>query len=115
MTLQKISIVGTIGMLGSLTLTEQMTKTMARKNTSPPSFDELFRKHAREGDSLSDTIERMLESGDLVQDRENWPDWIGAGNSGLGDLGINAEKYLGIKPWGPGEKPGEWRSEKDAD
>lgn len=116
LTLQKISFLRTIGMLGSLTLTEQMTKTMARKpDTARLTWDELLDKHSRESDSLSDTISRMLESGDLEADKENWPSWIGAGSSGLGDLGLNAEKYLGIKPWGPGEKPGEWRSDKDAD
>lgn len=103
-------------MLGSLTLTEQMTKTMARKPDTPRlNWDELLDRHSREGDSLSDTISRMLESGDFEADKENWPSWIGAGSSGLGDLGLNAEKYLGIKPWGPEEQPGEWRSDKDAD
>lgn len=116
MTLQKISIVRTIGMLGWLTLTEQMTKTMARNPDTPRlNWDELIDKHSREGDSLSDTISRMFESGDLAYDEEELPDWMGAGNSGLGDLGINAEKYLGIKPWDPGEKPGAWRSGKNSD
>lgn len=88
---------------------------MARRNTSPPSFNELMRKHAREGESPSATILRMFESGDLAYDKNDLPAWMGSGESGLSDLGINAEKYLGIKPWGPGEKSGEWRSEKDPD
>lgn len=87
---------------------------MARRNTSPSSFDELLRKHAREGDSFSDTFARILESDDLANDGENRLDYIGAGSSGLPDLGINAEKYLGLEPWGPGEKPGEWPSDKDS-
>lgn len=89
-----------------------MTETMARKpDTNRLSWDELLDKHTREGDSLSDTIVRMFESGDLAYDKEELPDWMGS-FEGPGDLGINAEKYLGIKPWDPGEEPGEWPSEK---
>lgn len=81
-----------------------MTQIMDRRNTSPSSFDELMRKHAREGDSLSDTFVRILESGDFAQGQENRPGYIGSGASRLGDLGINAEKYLGLKPWDPGDQ-----------
>lgn len=90
-----------------------MTSTMSQQTSSPPSFDELLRKHARKGEPLSETVLRMLESGDLDRGKEAWPDWIGS-FKGPGDLGINAEKYLGIKPWGPGEKPGEWTSGKNS-
>jgi hypothetical protein len=90
-----------------------MTQTMARRTTrQPESFDELLRKHAQEGESLSETILRLVESGALEDDRATWPDWIGS-FEGPGDLSVNVEKYLGIKPWGPGEKPGEWPSDKD--
>jgi hypothetical protein len=91
-----------------------MTQIMDRRNPSKPSFDELLSKHAREGESLSATILRMFESGDLAYDKGDLPDWMGS-FEGPGDLGVNAEKYLGIKPWGPDERPGEWPSEKDAD
>ena len=70
------------------------------------SVDELIREHAREGESLSATIVRLIELGALTGDEEDWPDWIGSAE-GPGDLGINAEKYLGLKPWGPGEGPGD--------
>lgn len=72
----------------------------------PDSVDELIREHAREGESLSATIVRLIELGALTGDEEDWPDWIGS-FEGPGDLGINAEKYLGLKPWAPGEKPGD--------
>ena len=71
----------------------------------PESVEELVREHAREGESFSATAVRLLELGALDDDPESWPDYIGSGE-GPGDLGINAEKYLGLKPWGPGEKPG---------
>jgi hypothetical protein len=84
-----------------------MTQTMPRRTIYiPDSVDELIREHAHEGESLSATIVRLIELGALTGDEEDWPDWIGSGE-GPGDLGINAEKYLGLKPWGPGEGPGD--------
>jgi hypothetical protein len=68
------------------------------------SLEELVRKHALEDESLSATIARLIERGALKGNEEEWPEWIGSGE-GPGDLGINAEKYLGLKPWGPGEGP----------
>ena len=83
-----------------------MTRTMARRTIYlPDSIEDLLHEHAYEGESLSATIVRLIELGALDDDRESWPDYIGSGE-GPGDLGINAEKYLGLKPWGPGEKPG---------
>lgn len=84
-----------------------MPQTMARRTIyMSDSLEELVRKHAREGESLSATIARLIELGALDGDKEEWPEWIGSGE-GPGDLGINAEKYLGLKPWGPGEGPGD--------
>lgn len=83
-----------------------MTRTMARRTIYlPDSIEDLLREQAHEGESLSATIVRLIELGALTPDEEDWPDWIGS-FEGPGDLGINAEKYLGLKPWGPGEKPG---------
>jgi len=63
------------------------------------------REHAREDESFSATLVRLVEQGALAGgDKEDWPDYIGSGE-GPGDLSINLEKYLGIKPWGPGEGP----------
>jgi hypothetical protein len=82
-----------------------MPKTMARRTIyMSDSLEELVRKHALEGESLSATIARLIELGALEGNEEEWPEWIGSGE-GPGDLGINAEKYLGLKPWGPGEGP----------
>ena len=84
-----------------------MTQTMPRRTIYlPESVEELIHEHAREGESFSATVVRLLQLGALDNDRESWPDYIGS-FEGPGDLGINAEKYLGLKPWGPDEKPGD--------
>jgi hypothetical protein len=83
-----------------------MTQTVPRRTIYlPESVEELVREHAREGESFSAAVVRLLALGALDDDPESWPDYIGSGE-GPGDLGINAEKYLGLKTWGPGEKPG---------
>lgn len=90
-----------------------MTQTVARRTIYMPySIEELVREHALEGESFSATVVRLLQIGAL-DDRESWPDWIGS-FEGPGDLGVNFEKYLGIKPWGPGEEPGRFPSEEDS-
>lgn len=80
----------------------------------PDSTEKLVREHARGGESFSATIVRLVELGaaeDIefgpgdVQDEEFPLGYLGSGDSGLPGLGINAEKYLGLKPWGPGERP----------
>ena len=84
-----------------------MTQTMPRRTIYlPESTEELVREHAHEGESFSATVVRLLQLGALTPDEEDWPDWIGS-FEGPGDLGINAEKYLGLKPWGPDETPGD--------
>ena len=71
----------------------------------PDTTEEMLREHARKGESFSATIVRLVELG-VREDEHQVPlDYIGAGNSGLPDLGINAEKYLGIDPPGSGEGP----------
>lgn len=83
-----------------------MDQTMTPKaNPSSNELEELVRSHANPGEPFLDTLIRLSAEGKLGDDRENWPDWIGSGE-GPGDLSINAEKYLGLKPWGPGEEPG---------
>jgi len=71
----------------------------------PNTVEELVREQALEGESFSATIVRLVELAALTGSEEDWPDYIGAGDGGPRDLGINAEKYLGLKPWGPGEGP----------
>ncbi|MEX0972070.1 MAG: hypothetical protein WDZ46_02280 [Solirubrobacterales bacterium] len=73
----------------------------------PHDAEELVRERAREGESFSATIVRLIELGARGDEQEISLDYIGAGESGLPDLGINNEKYLGLKPWGPGEGPGD--------
>jgi hypothetical protein len=86
----------------------EMTKTMPRRTIYlPDETEKAVRERAILDESFSATIVRLLEFG--IQAEEDQPplDYIGAGSSGLPDLGINAEKYLGLKPWGPGEGPGD--------
>lgn len=80
----------------------------------PDSAEQLVREHAREGESFSATIVRLIELGAAEDvefapaddEKEEFPlGYIGSADSGLPGLGINAEKYLGLKPWEPGEKP----------
>lgn len=89
------------------------TQVMPRKTIHlPESAEKLVHEHMRDGESFSATVVRLVELGadeDIElgpADEEEYPlGYIGAGESGLPDLGINAEKYLGLKPWGPGEGP----------
>lgn len=84
-----------------------MLQTMARRTIYlPDQIEELVRERARAEESFSATIVRLVQLGALDDDRDSWPDWIGS-FEGPGDLGINAEKYLGLKPWGPDEGPGD--------
>lgn len=79
----------------------------------PEATEQLVREHVREGESFSATIVRLIELG-VPEDVELEPrpvdeseyplGYIGSG-TGPPDLAINAEKYLGLEPWGPGESP----------
>jgi len=90
-----------------------MTQAVARRTIYlPDSAEELVREHAREGESFSATVLRLVELGALGGGEEDWPEWIGS-IEGPGDWGINFEKYVGLKPWGPGEGPKKGPSEQD--
>jgi predicted CopG family antitoxin len=83
------------------------TQAMPRKTIYlPEDVERTVRDHAAEGESFSATITRLIELGAREDDYQVPLDYIGSGE-GPGDLGINAEKYLGLKPWGPGEGPGD--------
>lgn len=83
--------------------------------------EELVRERAREGESFSATIVRLIERGVLsdeldaaLDENEEFPlGYIGAGEGGPPDLAINAEKYLGLEPWGPGEGPSDGPGDED--
>lgn len=87
----------------------------------PDSAERLVREHAREGESFSATVVRLIELGafddelveGFVDEREFPLGYIGAGKGGPPDLAINAEKYLGLEPWGPGEGPSEGPGDED--
>ena len=74
----------------------------------PESTVRLAQEHAREGESFSAAVVRLIELGARENEQDVPLDYIGSGE-GPGDLGINAEKYLGLKPWGPGEGPADER------
>lgn len=88
-------------------------QTMPRKTIYlPDSTEQLIREHAREDESFSATAVRLIELGAAEDVEFGSPDesefplgYIGAGKGGPPDLAINAEKYLGLEPWGPDEKP----------
>jgi predicted CopG family antitoxin len=84
-----------------------VSQTMPRKTIYiPESTARLVEEHARESESFSAAVVRLIELG-AREDGDFAPlDYFGAGE-GPGDLGVNAEKYLGLKPWGPGEEPGD--------
>jgi predicted CopG family antitoxin len=74
----------------------------------PESAVELVKERAREGESFSAAVVRLIELGAREEEQPLLLDYVGSGE-GPGDLGINAEKYLGLKPWGPGEGPADER------
>jgi len=90
-----------------------MPQTMPRRTIYlPDSVEELVREHAREGESFSATVLRLIELGALGYSDESMPSYFGT-IEGPGDWGINFEKYIGLKPWGPGEGPRKGPGEKD--
>lgn len=83
-----------------------MIQTVARRTIYlPDSIEEMVREHAAEGESFSAAIVRLVEIGAREEEQHVPLDYIGSGEGGPDDLGINAEKYLGLKPWEPGEEP----------
>lgn len=92
------------------------TQVMPRKTIYiPDGTEEVVREHARKGESFSATVVRLIELGATEdvefdpgpgEEDEEYPlGYIGSGKGGPPDLAINAEKYLGLEPWGPDEKP----------
>jgi hypothetical protein len=92
-----------------------MRTTMPRRTIYiPDSAEKLVRDHVRDGESFSATVVRLIELGAVEDvefepiDEEEFPlGYIGVGKGGPPDLSINAEKYLGLEPWGPSDGPGD--------
>lgn len=59
----------------------------------PETIDELARSLAREGESFSATVARLIEEADRAQRGPRRPSWV-ASFDGPDDLGVNAERYL---------------------
>ena len=69
----------------------------------PEGAERLVHEHARDGESFSATVLRLIELGANAEDDQAPLEYFGSGE-GPGDLGVNAEKYLGLKPWGPDDE-----------
>jgi hypothetical protein len=65
-----------------------------RTVTLPDSTDQRVRELANEGESFSAAVARLLDEGARAVKAKPVPSYVRSGDSGLGDLGINAEKYL---------------------
>lgn len=79
-------------------------QTVPRKTIHiPEETEKTVREHAREGESFSATIVRLIAFGAREDERHVPLDYLGCGE-GPGDLGVNNEKYLGLEPWGPGDE-----------
>lgn len=71
-----------------------MEKAVARRTIYlPEQVEALARESAREGESFSATVARLIEAGARSQGSDAPLEWIGSGE-GPPDLGTNAERYL---------------------
>lgn len=71
-----------------------MARTMARRTVYlPESVERLARESAREDESFSATVARLIEAGARAGDAPRMPSYVGSGQ-GPEDLGLNSEKYL---------------------
>jgi hypothetical protein len=59
----------------------------------PQSIEDLARESAREGESFSATVARLIEQGARVDGSAHRPRYVAAGE-GDSDLGRSAERYL---------------------
>jgi predicted transcriptional regulator len=67
---------------------------MARVTISlPQSIEELARESAREGESFSATVARLIEQGAAAERGSRRPRYVASGD-GPADLGEAAERYL---------------------
>jgi hypothetical protein len=68
---------------------------MARRTINlPDSVEALAREQARDGESFSATVSRLIEQGARASSgRRRAPSYVGAGE-GPADLGRHAERYL---------------------
>lgn len=67
---------------------------MARRTVNlPDSVEALARAHAREGESFSATVARLIEAGARATRGRRPPSYVGSGE-GPDDLGRLAEHYL---------------------
>jgi hypothetical protein len=74
-----------------------MLETMARRTIYlPKDIEALALANARDGESFSATVARLIEAAALAGEaggERKYPDYVGSGE-GPDDLGLNSEKYL---------------------
>ncbi|MGZ5313543.1 MAG: hypothetical protein ACXWEA_04990 [Solirubrobacterales bacterium] len=72
-----------------------MAQTMARRTIYlSESIEALARANAIEGESFSATVARLIEAGVAADGMGEMPRYVGSGEHGPDDLGLNSEKYL---------------------
>jgi hypothetical protein len=68
--------------------------TMARRTVNlPDAVEHVVRRSAKEGESFSAAVARLIEAGARALHGRARPTWVGSGE-GPTDLGRMAEKYL---------------------
>jgi hypothetical protein len=96
-----------------MSMSATLILTMVRRTvTLPESIDRRVRELAFEGESFSAAVARLLEAGTREVAERRYPSYVGTGEGGPPDLGINAEKYLEeiareSEHW---HEPGKWPS-----
>lgn len=65
-----------------------------RTVTLPEAVDKRVRELARDGESFSAAVARLVEEGMRAIDEGRVPSYVGIAEGGPGDLGLNTEKYL---------------------
>ncbi len=71
----------------------EVTDVVRRTVTMPDSTDALVRRMARDGESFSAAVARLIETGARALEGRTRPSYVGVGD-GPDDLGRRAEAYL---------------------
>ena len=74
-------------------ITLEITRMARRTVSLPDDTEALVRRMAREGESFSAAVTRLIEAGARSLEGRRSPSYVGAGN-GPDDLGRRAEAYV---------------------
>jgi hypothetical protein len=91
--LRALSMVRAAGMISVFTPAAWRLQMARRTISLPQSVEDLARESAREGESFSATVARLIEQGARVEGHARRPSYAAAGE-GDSDLGREAERYL---------------------